>query len=152
MTKTDNVWLTEPERFNKMFKSVVYDQFGSLVIHSNEIIFTSNKGKKILKAPFTIKLVYTRFPLFNFILAIGIVIAYGILRHKSPEFTGIMLTTILILFSLLRLQQKWILVEYKNKSKTDRIYLSDGSMRGWKGVFGGTRRLYKILQKNIAEN
>ena len=152
MTKIHTIWLANSERFNKTLKSVAYDEVGFITITEKEFLFEGNKGKRIFKAPFTIKLVYTRFPLFNFILAIGIVIAYGILRHKSPEYTGIMLTTILILFSLLRLQQKWILVEYKNKSKTDRIYLSDGSMRGWKGVFGGTRRLYKILQKNIAEN
>jgi len=149
MKKIDNVWLSESDRFNKIFKSVVYDQFGTITIHSKEIMFEGNKSTKVLRAPFSIKLVYTRFPLFNFILAIGITMGYCIFRHKSPEFTGIVLVADLAVFSILRLQQKWILLEYKGKSKTEQVYLSDGSIRGWKGLFGGTKKLYSTIKESI---
>ena len=40
----------------------------------------------------------------------------------------------------------WVRVEYGDPASPSTAFFADGSLLGWGGVFGGTRRLYALIQ------
>ncbi len=44
---------------------------------------------------------------------------------------------------------EWIKVEYGDPPHLSSVYFADGSLLGWGGLLGGTRRLYAAVQTTI---
>jgi hypothetical protein len=41
----------------------------------------------------------------------------------------------------------WVKIEYcSNNNELQRAYFADGNMRGWSGIFGGTKKIYNQLK------
>jgi hypothetical protein len=144
-----DIWLTHPERFSKTIKSVVFDDKGSLKIENNLIRFKGQKGIIDIQNIEDISLVNSKFNWGNFILVVIFTISYGVFAIKSYLFTGVILTFVISIFFLLKAKQKWIKIDFDSDNKDNTIYLSDGSGRGWKGMFGGTEKLFNKMKKQL---
>jgi len=45
---------------------------------------------------------------------------------------------------------KWVKIEYDDGSSPAVAFFADGSLRGWGGIFGGTKRILNTVQEHIA--
>jgi hypothetical protein len=44
----------------------------------------------------------------------------------------------------------WVKVEYGDPPHLSSVYFADGSLLGWGGLLGGTRRIFSVVQQMIA--
>jgi hypothetical protein len=42
----------------------------------------------------------------------------------------------------------WVKIEYGDRTTPSVAFFADGSLRGWGGIFGGTKRLLKALEQH----
>jgi hypothetical protein len=141
----DNIWLAESKRFHTTFKSLVYDDKGSVELKNGSLIFNGGKGIKQIENIKGINLVRSQFNIGNFIMAFIVTVFYGLFIRHSYIFTIVLLAIQFSIFYLLWIKQKWIEIQYENASSIETIYISDSSGLGWKGMFGGTESLFEKM-------
>ena len=42
---------------------------------------------------------------------------------------------------------KWVKIEYGNPVAPSTVFFADGGMLGWKGIFGGTKKLFRVISR-----
>ena len=140
--ETSNIWLADPETFNKTLKSLVHDDKGIIQIENEQIIFVGKKGTRKIEDIKEVSLVNSKFNWGNLFVTVLAAIVYGFLNNKSNLFTGSILVFAILMFLLLMIKQKWIKIYFKDETGSKVVYISDGSGMGWKGMFGGTEKLF----------
>jgi hypothetical protein len=88
------------------------------------------------------------------IVNIVMVVYWLIIFPDSLNISNILLLFVLLvvlnLFGVLIVKKTpWILIEFHDESnQVHKAYFADGSLSGWGGIFGGTSKLFKIINGN----
>lgn len=142
-----SVWYTSEKRIKSISKLVVFEDRGRMDIDAKSMRFLGNKttiDMEISRIQ-NITLVRQSIPWTTYIILNLIllpILACG---------AGILPAIVLLFFSnviglLIGWSTRWVLVEYQDvKGNLAKAYFADGSLFGWGGLFGGTKKLYKSL-------
>ncbi len=49
------------------------------------------------------------------------------------------------------LLSNWVIVEFERGGDISEAHFSDGRWLGWRGIFGGTKRLYRALTEGSSD-
>ena len=142
----NNVWLAEPERFEKTSKSLVYDDKGELVIDQAQLTFIREKRTRDFGQPSEVDLIYAKFAWGNFLYTMVFTLGYIFLFKLSSTLTVILLFFNVFIFVLLWRGHKWIRIKFQEEEQPKVVYISDSSGAGWKGIFGGTGKLFAKIK------
>jgi hypothetical protein len=44
---------------------------------------------------------------------------------------------------------KWVKIEYGHRTTPSVAFFADGSLRGWGGIFGGTKRILEAVKQHV---
>lgn len=142
----NNVWLAEPERFEKTSKSLVYDDKGELVIDQGQLTFIGEKGTRDFGQPSEVDLIYAKFAWGNFLYTMVFTLGYIFLFKLSSTLIVILLAFNIFIFVFLWRAHKWIRINFNSDEGPKTVYISDSSGTGWKGIFGGTGKLFAKIK------
>jgi len=146
----DSVWYANQKRIESIIKIIVFNDRGTLDVHSGKINFKGKKHDISMSNIVKVSLSRQRIPWVVYII-INIIFVPTFILQYSDRFNIWYALAVLVLANLagmlVAISTKWILVEYDDESgQRCKTYLSDGSKLGWGGIFGGTKRLYQILE------
>ncbi len=75
-----------------------------------------------------------------------------VVRDNRIEFTG---KNRLVIDSILKLSygkqgtdfvNNWVMIDYQDGAEEKMAFFADGGWLGWRGIFGGTRRIYDTVR------
>jgi len=154
-----NVWYASEKKVKSASKFLVFNDKGSLDFSGENILFTGKKntiqiGKSTVRG---ISMVSQDINWVTYIMTniLAIAVYYFVFTSISHfVFTGEDVVLLIVYFLiangfglLVGKSTKWILVEYLDKNgNPGKAYFADGSMRGWSGIFGGTRKIYDLIR------
>ena len=160
----EKVWFATEDKIKSAKMKITYDDIGSLSLGDNNIHFKGKKqaididkqninevslaeqsSNKIVKIIYGYPSMVIRFVL----VWIGVIIMAFILKHPFFIFLSFAYPVgglgFLRLYSMV-LKGKWVLIDSKDADgNINRFYFADGSLLGWAGIFGGTKKIYQLL-------
>ncbi len=142
------IWYASEKKIKNVWKLIVFDDRGFLNIYDDRIEFNGKKSNIQIK---NIKNILIKRQKVNwgiyFIIDV-LFVFYVCLFFPKIILGGLLILLIGNIFGLsVALATKWILIEYLDQNNNlKKVYFADGSMFGWSGVFGGTKKIYKILK------
>lgn len=152
--KISDVWYSSEKRTRNSFKLYVYDDLGTLEIEPGQITFTGHKQTLRIRDVRHISLVrqawnWKMYALVNIVLLPVYFLLYWFLNPIIKiEATTIIVAVIIMNFLglLVGFSTRWVKIEHGGSADSFyHSYFADGSDKGWRGVFGGTKKLYKLL-------
>ena len=155
--KRSDIWYANEAKHRSLTKVIVYSDIGLLNANDGVLEFVTPNRRIVIDKLQTISLTRQRMPIVSWLLILPFYSVFLMGTHffiKSFFGVGFYFTfcifAILLLFGLhIGLATKWVEVEHQNESGSmERSYFADGYRHGWRGVFGGTERLYRELKKN----
>jgi len=159
MTILKNIWYASENRAMSSFKLIAYDEKGRIELNNNDnIIFIGSNSKIIIENISSISMGYQRFKWMTWCITLAFFLpVYYIMFiyiskisvYLSEIFMYLFLLCILFGISFF-LMMKWVIVEsIDSDGKITKYYFYDGGKNGWRGVFGGTNKLYKHLSNSL---
>lgn len=149
-------WYASEEKIKTPFKFIVFDDRGSLMISESSLEFNGEKHDIQIDKSNIRDIAISRqninwviYLIFD-ILTIVFIIVFSLLTGINI-IVLIMLLLVLNGFGLLvGLSTKWIHIEYISQNNTlERAYFADGSMYGWAGLLGGTKKMFNSVKSVI---
>jgi hypothetical protein len=145
-----------------MTKLIVFSDRGSLDVWADEISYRGRKFRFAMPKIFGVSIIRQQIPWVSYAIANVaalpcFVVAYFIGMFTGDLFIGVLAAVLMgaliigsnLLGLLIARSTKWIFVEFQDESNQFRdAYLADGSLLGWGGLLGGTKRLYRTLQEH----
>ncbi len=143
-----DVWFLTPEKAQTSFKWVWFSDSGSLELTSaGGACFQSRKSLIEIPKIQTASLTRSTMPWGTFAIVAAVVAAIFALSPGTAIPVGLIAALAAVDLCKAFLFSKWVLVGYTDSDGEQRFaYFADGSCIGWRGVFGGTRRLLKAIQ------
>jgi hypothetical protein len=142
-----NVWYSSEQKIRSATKLIVYEDKGTLEIGDTDIRFSSNKKEIIFDSsrirdvsmarqsiPWKVYLIIDLIALPLLVCGLGIVPAMLLLLfYNAAGF-------------LVGYSTRWVLVEYLDaEDNQQKAYFAQGSLLGWGGFLGGTKRLHQAI-------
>ena len=157
--KYDKIWYATPQRARSRTKWIVYDDVGTLAIENSQISF---QGTRTRVEPTKIEsLVLTRqsanivsyFIMCLLVLPLFMLFAYIANIMFAFPIVIVLLScySIVAVGLILGLSTKWIRVTFYSESgEPEEVFFADGGTQGWRGILGGTRRIFNEIRNNIS--
>ena len=131
-----------------------YDDRGSLDVSQEGIRFAGRKVDLSLNKVVGVSLVRHQIPWLAIavanlgLVALLVIVLSAIASDRSTLFRDIaVVMAVSLVVLLIHSRDKWVKVDYEDELNTRRsACFADGSMRGWRGPFGGTKDLYRAIQ------
>ena len=159
MTILKDIWYASENRAMSSFKLMAYDEKGRIELNGNDnIVFIGSDRKIIIENISTISMGYQRFKWMTWCILLAFVlptyyIIFILISKISVYISEIFMYLVLlcILFGLsFFLMMKWVIVEaIDSDGKLTKHFFYDGGKNGWRGIFGGTNKLYKHLSNSL---
>lgn len=147
--KFESAWYATEERAKSANVTIVYDQVcdliiegdGRLVLRNEKFLLQVDHISKIRLGRRTLN--WKKYLLFDAFVLILMINRYSlkrtILSILIANFLGVVVW----------MTQRWIIIDGIVNEENKTIYLFDGRSRGWAGMFGGTKKLFKALASNL---
>jgi len=142
----DKVWYCSYDFHNKLFKIIAYEDIGKLNITSTCLKFDGQQRKFLISNDeiLDIELINNRIRWINLLVINGFSLFYLLnASHSILYVLGFMVINNGLYFLIIP-SVKWIKITTERKNV---VLLADGRIRGWGGIFGGTRKLFIELEK-----
>lgn len=153
-----NVWYATEKRAKSASKLLVYDDVGSVEIRNGTFEFLGSTIGIRIDEINRIYLGRQKVNWLTYLIGMVIFVPISYLCYLPLKFIAginsnflVWLWIIAIVFGLVvGISTKWVVIEHKDSNGvTVKSYFADGASHGWKGVFGGTQRMYHRLKNDI---
>ena len=137
----DKVWYCSYDFYNKLFKIIAYEDIGKLNITSTCLKFDGQQRKFLISNDeiLDMELINNRIRWINLLVINGFSLFYLLNARNSLLYVLGFMIIINGLYFLIIPSVKWIKITTARKNV---VLLADGRIRGWGGIFGGTRKLF----------
>lgn len=143
----DSAWYATPRRFNGIVKLMAYDDRGSLSTSPDGIRFVGRKADVSVRKVVAVSLVRQQIPWPGYAVVNLVLVALLVVIHQSTTFDLAYVVALNIVGLSIAASTKWVKVDFEEEPNSRQsVYFADGSMRGWGGIFGGTKDLYRAIQ------
>jgi hypothetical protein len=173
------VWYLPEDKFNANWRWLNFSDWGSLSLVAGGLHYQGNKHQFSAVPIRRMLLVPMKIPRYSLILSIILplpilccttapLLLNVLVRDRystgSPAssfdptiiivafivFLAMFLVGTVIFSIYISKQLKWIEVEYLDaQNQAQRVYFADGSFLGWSGIFGGTSRMYQVVERHL---
>lgn len=153
--KFNNVWYATPRRARSRTKWLVYDDVGTLTVEGAQFSFDGNNFRLIRQIVESAVLTRQHIDIVTYLIVCvaaalpNALIAYGAhLIFNVPVMIVFMACYSVVPISLgIGLSTKWIRVRFSSEQgEPGEAYFADGGSQGWRGMLGGTRRMFSEIQ------
>lgn len=155
MTEKSNVWYASDERFRTASKLIAFEDKGTLNGGDNALQFSGRKHGLSVTDIRNIELVRQPLPWITYLIMNVVLISIFVLFAWDRGTAAMIGAVVGVVFAnalgaAICWQTKWIRIEHTDESgQSVQSYFADGSKNGWGGIFGGTEKLYSVLQSRI---
>ena|SRR3972149_3180358 len=147
------VWFADEKRNRSIKKLLVFTDRGSLEVEPDFVLFSGRKLKLKISNIKNVSLARQRIGWIPYlIMNVLLIVWFGFLTITRPDVYSFSFLLPLLLganaFSLIvAYSTKWVRVEYSDDVKRiTQAYFADGSLWGWGGLFGETKKMYQMLK------
>lgn len=146
-----SVWFATQDRIQSKRKGIVFDDTGTLQVTTDNLSFVGRKYNIHVSHIHNVSLVQQRIPWVTYIVVnILALVPMAVYTAQVPTLSVMYILSLVLLNLagiLIGRSTKWALVVYKDGDQISRCaYFADGSLFGWRGIFGGTKELYQVLK------
>jgi hypothetical protein len=145
------IWYATPGRARSRSKWLVYDDVGTLSIDGTQFSFQGNSTRLERQILESAVLTRQRVNIVTYLLVCLVaflpyaLIAYGVhLIFHVPVIIVLVACYSVVPIGLgIGLSTKWIRIRFSSEQgEPGEAYFADGGSQGWRGIFGGTRRVF----------
>jgi hypothetical protein len=143
----DNAWYATPKKFNGIVKFIAYDDRGSLNMSPDEIRFVGRKVDVSVRRVVAVSLVRQQIPWPAYAVVNLVLVALLVVIHPLTAFDLAYVVALNLVGLSIAVGTKWVKIDYEDEPNgRQSVYFADGSIRGWGGILGGTKELYRAIQ------
>jgi hypothetical protein len=153
--KFSRIWYATPGRARSRTKWLVYDDVGTLSVEGAQISFEGNSIRLDRQIVESAVLTRQRVNVVTYLLVCLVaflpyaLIAYGVhlVFHVPVIIVFIGCYSVVPIGLGIGLSTKWIRVTFSSEQgEPGEAYFADGGSQGWRGIFGGTRRVFSEIR------
>ena len=146
----ESIWVASEDKAKSIFKHKVYDYVTDIDIQPDKLVFDQSNLIIFFKDVNTIFLGHQRIAYIAYIIACIPVFfsVYGQSRNIAYATIPLALGAILGI-CIGYVAQRFVIITFNDGEKLTTLYLADGRIYGWKGIFGGTTALFLKITNAI---
>lgn len=150
----NDIWYANQERASSSLKFIAYDAKGVFDFGDHDIIFKGGGIEVVIGRNSTICMGHQRFKWLSWLIVIAFsLLIYGPIYWIMSIISGFIANAFLYLYIIcifngigINFFMKWVVVENVNQDGiTIKHYFFDGGRSGWRGIFGGSSKLYRKI-------
>jgi hypothetical protein len=151
--RCDDAFYAIPTTVSEILSFKDYDDRGSLEVSPDGIRFVGRKVNFTVRKVVAVSIVRQQIPWLT-IAVVNVVVVAGLVAvwtatalDLSSLLPGLaILVAVNVVVILMHARDKWVKVDYEDEpSAGQSVCFADDSMRGWRGLFGGTKDLYRAI-------
>ena len=150
----DRAFYATPKTVSGLLMFKDYDDRGSLYVSPGGIQFVGRKVDFSVHKVVAVSLVRQQIPWLSVAVVNSILVAVlvALWSATASDLSSLLhdlapLIAVNLVVLLVHARDKWVKVDYEEEPNTRQsVCFSDSSMRGWRGLFGGTKDLYRAIQ------
>jgi len=153
--KFSPVWYASPRRARSRTKWLVYDDVGTLSVEGAQFSFEGNSTRLDRQIVESAVLTRQRVNIVSYLLVcLAALLPYSLIAYGAHLLFHVRVIVVLsACYSVvpiglsIGLSTKWIRVTFSSEQgEPGEAYFADGGSQGWRGILGGTRRVFREIR------